>query len=180
MAPSRPTACSALPRLPPPRCSGAHSSSTEGDTDHGSGSVCSNTSWADDSHGTSSPASGVHIEHAAMDVRDGDACAAATQVHAAEASGKPLGAVQDPDGRWLLPFGVTTYTHVLSNEQLEAVEEASDALLASSRQGRLPTSCFHVSASLKGTPKRTKFFFGARCVRECCCFVVLVLFFHGE
>lgn len=102
-----------------------------------------------------------------------DAAERGTPDGMASAVNAPLpGAVQDPNGRWLLPFGVTTYTRVFSDAQLQAVEEASDALLESSRQGKLPSSCFHVTASMRGAPKRTKFFFGARCVVVRCHFAL--------
>lgn len=47
-------------------------------------------------------------------------------------------------------------------EELTAVEAAADSVNSKAQAGLLPPECFHVTAGKGGSPKRTKFFFGAR------------------
>lgn len=47
-------------------------------------------------------------------------------------------------------------------EELTAIEAAADCVNAKAQAGLLPPECFHVTAGKGGSPKRTKFFFGAR------------------
>ena len=47
-------------------------------------------------------------------------------------------------------------------EELTAIEAAADCVNSKAHAGLLPPECFHVTAGKSGSPKRTKFFFGAR------------------
>ncbi|KAK9802889.1 hypothetical protein WJX73_002092 [Symbiochloris irregularis] len=65
-------------------------------------------------------------------------------------------------GPGLHPVGITTYTQVLSERELQDLEEAVDGVDAKAKAGLLPAQCFHTTVNRAGNPKRTKFFFGAR------------------
>lgn len=52
---------------------------------------------------------------------------------------------------------------VLSEQELQHLEEAVDGVDGKAKAGLLPAQCFHTTVNRAGNPKRTKFFFGARC-----------------
>lgn len=56
---------------------------------------------------------------------------------------------------------------VFSSEELAEIESKSDTVDQKARAGLLPDACFHTSYAKGGGLKRTKFFFGARCVGQC-------------
>ena len=53
---------------------------------------------------------------------------------------------------------------IFSAEEMQAIEAAADEVQTKAMEGRLPQTCFHESRGRGGNLRRTKFFFGARCM----------------
>lgn len=66
--------------------------------------------------------------------------------------------VQKPDS----PAHAVCTLQFYTAEELTAIEAETDRVNAKAQAGLLPAECFHVTAGKSGSPKRTKFFFGAR------------------
>ena len=82
-----------------------------------------------------------------------DACQTAALTRAAALFNLAVCCEQACGGGW----------QVLSNEELQQLEGCVDGIDGKARDRLLPAQSFHTSLGRGGLPKRTKFFFGARC-----------------
>ena len=55
-----------------------------------------------------------------------------------------------------------TAVQFYTQEELSAIEAGADQVNSRALENLLPPECFHVTQGKCGSPKRTKFFFGAR------------------
>ena len=64
---------------------------------------------------------------------------------------------------------------VFCHSELSGLEGRADGVDSRARAGLLPQSCHHTSLSKGGALKRTKFFFGARCINASLLWEVVLL-----